>query len=116
MLALASGSAAGSAHAQQHWLVGTWVGRTENVRTRVNDDRTLIVSKVAPDGASASGVFNAGGVKVAAKIAITGDKIRFQSGSGASGAQYDLTRKGNELTGIRTAASGKQTNITLVRQ
>ena len=119
-LAALAGAAA-PARAQQHWLIGTWVGRTEKVRARVAEDRTLTVNKVSPDGTSAVGTFNAGGVVVHPKITIAGDRITFVSGSVSSGATYELTRRGNELTGIRTGhavASGKpnQTNITLVRQ
>lgn len=119
-LSAAAGVAA-PARAQQHWLIGTWAGRTENVRSRVNEDRTLTVTRVAADGKSASGTFNAGGVVVRPKITIDGERITFVSGSDASGATYELTRRGNELVGIRTsrASAGNrpnQTNVTLVRQ
>ncbi|HJQ56652.1 MAG TPA: hypothetical protein VJ890_07085 [Vineibacter sp.] len=112
---------AGMARAQRHWLIGTWAGRTENVRSRVNEDRTLTVARVAADGKSATGTFNAGGVVVRPKIAIDGDRISFVSGTASSGATYELTRRGNELVGIRsghTPAGNRpsQTTISLVRQ
>ncbi len=119
-LATLAGASA-PAQAQQHWLIGTWVGRTEKVRARVTEDRTLTVTRISADGTSAVGTFNAGGVVVRPRITIAGDRISFVSGSASSGATYELTRRGNELTGVRTGhavASGRpnQTNITLVRQ
>ncbi|MCW5745260.1 MAG: hypothetical protein KIT36_03560 [Alphaproteobacteria bacterium] len=116
MLVLAAG-VPGPVQAQQHWLVGTWVGKTETVRAYGDTGRTLTVRAVSADGTSATGTWDAGGPKLRAQITIAGDRVSFVVGAGNAATAYALTRRGNRLTGTRTMVnSGTRTNVTLERQ
>lgn len=115
-LVLSLGEAA-PARAQGHWLIGTWVGKTENVRAYGDSSRTLVVTSVSADGTTAIGMFDAGGLKSRPRINVAGDKVMFVLGTVTTGATIALTRRGNELVGTRTDnATGQATNIKLVRQ
>src|SRR5262245_38947868 len=115
-LVLMAGTTA-PAQGQLHWLIGTWVGRAENVRTYGDSSRTLTITSVSADGTSAVGVFDAGGVKTRPKITVAGDKVTFVLGTATTGGSFAFTRRGNDLVGTRTdAGTGQQAHIKLTRQ
>ncbi len=98
---------AGHSAAQQHWLQGTWTGAMTNLppTNRFGADRTLEVTSVAPDGASASGTWTSAAAKVPLAIAIAGETVSFTS-PGSAGAVYKLTRKGGIMEGSWAAVAG----------
>ncbi|MGE0659572.1 MAG: hypothetical protein AB7F36_11360 [Reyranellaceae bacterium] len=104
---------------QPHWLLGEWSGELANVsaNARFGNTRTLAVTSVAPDGASAQGTWASAASKVPVAIIVAGDTVSFTS-PGSGGAAYKLVRKGNKLDGTweTVGASRLSGNIALQKK
>lgn len=119
LLALTMAWPAAPVSAQQpHWLVGTWDGERKNVstRNRTGTERSLVVTSVAADGASARAKWITGSNTINVTLGIAGDVVSFTT-PGAQGNSYRLVRKGDALEGSWTSQGrGNSGAMALYRQ
>ncbi len=108
------------AHGQQpHWLLGDWSGEMSNVSaaSRLGVGRTLSVTSVSPDGATAQGTWANAAGKLPVSIAIAGEAISFTT-PGSAGAAYKLTHKAGTLAGRweTVGAGGASGSVSLQKK
>jgi len=111
-------SAVPSFSQQPHWLVGTWKGELGGLSTsaKYGSDRTLTISAVAADGASANAVWEGPGAKQTVKLTIAGDNVNFSTPT-SQGSDYKLVHKGNKLEGVwQGTGTGKSGPVSLTKQ
>jgi hypothetical protein len=99
---------------QPHWLVGTWEGEVRGLGNNpTGTKRSIVVNRVAADGASAQAIWNTESTSGPITILINGETITFKPGGGND---YTLARKGNVLEGSWTSNVGRSGGITLTRK
>jgi hypothetical protein len=109
LLLMVAIAVAAPASAQQHWLVGTWTGALTNqpMNSRTGPERTLVITSVSADGATAQATWANATSSNAQKVnvAIAGNDISFTT-AGSSGANYKLKHNAGTLSGDWAPAGG----------